>query len=194
MGVLDDEKAPHIAQHHQNMLVHGIDVEQVVLHLPDDAPEHPQVAPKYRGLVHQTHGMGDALRGLQDTHEHGSVNGIAAKCRIHQRPGVVQSAQGASRKTFDTHGFLVKQKGFQNGFRMALIYLVIHNIERARFVCKTRIQRADRMGGGLLKQPLLHIEAHDLVELRHRFGGPVVVLHQSFTGTAGVTLFAGWGR
>ena len=28
------EKAPHVAQHHQDVLVHGVDVEQVMLHLP----------------------------------------------------------------------------------------------------------------------------------------------------------------
>jgi hypothetical protein len=43
--MLGDEEAPHVAQHHQDVLVHRVDVEQVVLHLPDDAAEHPQVAP-----------------------------------------------------------------------------------------------------------------------------------------------------
>jgi hypothetical protein len=35
--VLGDEEAPHVAQHHQDVLVHRVDVEQVVLHLPHDA-------------------------------------------------------------------------------------------------------------------------------------------------------------
>jgi hypothetical protein len=35
--VLGDEEAAHVAQHHQDVLVHGVDVEQVVLHAPDDA-------------------------------------------------------------------------------------------------------------------------------------------------------------
>ena len=61
VGVFDDEEAAHIAQHHQDVLVHGVDVEQVVLHLPDDAPEHPQIAPQHRGLVHQPHRVGDAV-------------------------------------------------------------------------------------------------------------------------------------
>jgi hypothetical protein len=39
--VLGDEEAPHIAQHHQDVLVHRVDVEQVVLHLPDDARGTP---------------------------------------------------------------------------------------------------------------------------------------------------------
>ena len=60
--VLHNEKAAHIAQHHQNVLVNGVDMKQIVLHLSDDAPEHPEITPKHRSLVHQTHGMCDALR------------------------------------------------------------------------------------------------------------------------------------
>ena len=66
MGVLGHEKAPHIAQHHQDVLVHRVGMEQVVLHLTHDAPEHPQVAPQHRGFIHQAHRMGDALGLLQD--------------------------------------------------------------------------------------------------------------------------------
>jgi hypothetical protein len=35
--MLGDEEAAHVAQHHQDVLVHRVDVEQVVLHLPHDA-------------------------------------------------------------------------------------------------------------------------------------------------------------
>ena len=49
------------------------------------------------------------------------------------------------------------------------------------------------MGGGLFEQPFLHIQVNDLVELRHRFGSPVIVLHQRLTGASGVTLLRGWG-
>jgi hypothetical protein len=47
----------------------GVDVEQVVLHAPDDAPEHPQVAPQHRGLVHEPQRVGDAVGLPQDLHE-----------------------------------------------------------------------------------------------------------------------------
>ena len=52
VGMLGHEEAPHIAQHHQNMLIHRIDVEQVMLHLPHDAAKRPKVATQHRGLVH----------------------------------------------------------------------------------------------------------------------------------------------
>ena len=39
--MLHDEKTPHIAQHHEDVLVHGVHMKQIVLHLTHDAPENP---------------------------------------------------------------------------------------------------------------------------------------------------------
>jgi hypothetical protein len=55
--MLRDEEAAHVAHHHQDVLVHRVDVEQVVLHAPHDAPEDPQVAAQHAGLVHQAQGV-----------------------------------------------------------------------------------------------------------------------------------------
>ena len=52
MRMLGHKEAPHIAQHHQNMLIHRVNMKQVVLHLPDDLAKNPQVTPQHRGLVH----------------------------------------------------------------------------------------------------------------------------------------------
>ena len=64
--MLGHKKPPHIAQHHQDVLVHGVHMKQVVLHLPDDFAKHPQVAPQHRCLVHQPQRVGDAFGLLQD--------------------------------------------------------------------------------------------------------------------------------
>ena len=96
------EKAPHVAQHHQDVLVHGVDMEQVVLHLPHDAAEHPEVATQHRSLVHEPHGMGDARWLLKDAHEGLAVDRIAPEGGIHHRTGVVQRSQGARRTGFSS--------------------------------------------------------------------------------------------
>ena len=57
VGVLGDQEAAHVAQHHDDVLVDRVDVEEVVLHLADDAPEHPEVAAENAGLVHQPEGV-----------------------------------------------------------------------------------------------------------------------------------------
>ena len=35
--MLHDHEAPYIAQHHQDVLINGVDVKQIMLHLPDDS-------------------------------------------------------------------------------------------------------------------------------------------------------------
>jgi hypothetical protein len=52
VGELRHGKAPQVAHHLQDVLVHGVDVEQVVLHLADDAAEGRQVAAEDVVLVH----------------------------------------------------------------------------------------------------------------------------------------------
>ncbi len=43
MRVVSDEKPAHIAQHHQDVLIHRVRMKQVVLHLTHNAPKHPQI-------------------------------------------------------------------------------------------------------------------------------------------------------
>ena len=61
--------------------------------------ERPEVAPQHRGLVHQPHGVRDALRGLaQYLHELARGWPGRAEKPASIRPRVVQRAQGARRQ------------------------------------------------------------------------------------------------
>ena len=93
--MLGHEEAAHVAQHHQDVLVHRIDMEQVVLHLPHDAAKRPQVTAQDRGLVHQPHGVGDARGLLQDAHEGIAVDRVTPEGAVHHTACVVQRTQGA---------------------------------------------------------------------------------------------------
>ncbi len=66
MHVLGHCEATHIAHHHQDMLIDGIDMEQVMLHLPDDTTKTRQIAPKNAGLIHAAQRMRNASRRLDD--------------------------------------------------------------------------------------------------------------------------------
>jgi hypothetical protein len=90
--VLCNEESAHVAQHHEDVLVHGVDMKQIMLHLPHDAAEWPQGTPQHRGLVHQSHRMGDALGLLQDAQEVQPVDGVAPEGAIHQCTRVVERA------------------------------------------------------------------------------------------------------
>ena len=93
--MLGHEKTAHIAQDHQDVLIDGVDMKQVMLHLADDAPKHPQVAAQHRGLIHQAYRVGDALWLLQDLPESLPIDRVAAKARVHDAAGVVEGAQGS---------------------------------------------------------------------------------------------------
>ena len=76
-------EAPQVAHHHQDVLVHRVDVEQVVLHLPDDAAELRQVAPEDAVLVHAAELVHDAARLLQDVQEEQPRHRVLPEVRIH---------------------------------------------------------------------------------------------------------------
>ena len=59
--VFHDKETPHVSEHHQNVLIHRVDMKEVVLHLPHNAPKDPQIPTQHRGLVHHAKRMGDAL-------------------------------------------------------------------------------------------------------------------------------------
>ncbi len=95
VGVFRQKKPAHIAQHHQDVLVHGVDMEQVVLHLTDDSTKGPQGTSQHRGLIHQPHGMRDPFRLLKNAQELQPIDGVAPKRRVHQRTCVVEGSQGS---------------------------------------------------------------------------------------------------
>jgi hypothetical protein len=183
--VFGDEETAHVAQHHQDVLVHGVDVEQVVLHLADDVAEHPEVAPQHRRLVHQPDGVGDALGLLQDFQEQRAVDRVGTEPRVHHRARVVERAQRAGRQALDAHRGLVEVEGLQDGMRLLHIQVVARHLEHAGLVEEALVERAQAVHAGhVAAQALLDVEQQDLVELRHRLRGPVIALHQRFAGPA----------
>src|SRR5881394_4535950 len=63
-------EAAQVPDHHEDVLVHGVDVEEVVLHLADDAAEFRQIPAEDAVLIHASELVHDAARLLQDVHEH----------------------------------------------------------------------------------------------------------------------------
>ncbi len=182
--VLDDGEAADIAHHHQDVLVDRVDVEQVVLHLPDDASEVDQVAAQHAGLVHQPQRMRDALRLLQDRQERRAVGRIAAPPGIHLRAGVVERAQRVGGQALDAARLFIHQEGFQDGGRLALVQLGIGDLQHALALDKAPVDgpRDAQLGR---KQPGLDVLQHHGVELRDGFGCPVVAAHQLLAGALG---------
>ena len=117
-----------------------------MLHLPHDAPKHPQVAPQDRGLVHQTHGVGDAFRLHQNVAKRFLIDGVFTVSGVHQLAGVVERAQRSRRQAFNADGGLVDQKGFQNRMGITLVHIVTAHINHSRFFIKVVIDTAQGIG------------------------------------------------
>ena len=128
--------------------------------------------------------MGDAFWGLQDAQKGGAVDRVSAKGRVHHPTGVVERTQGACRQPFDADGGLVEPEGFQNRMRLAQVQVVAGDFEHAGFVSKVRVDRVQDLGCRI--ETFFNVEQQNLVQLCHGFGGPVVALHQRFTGSTGI--------
>ena len=179
--VLGDQEAAHVAQHHQDVLVDRVDVEQVVLHLADDAAEHPEVAAEHAGLVHQPEGVRLPAGGLQDLHEGRVVDRVAPELRVHQVARVVERAQRPRRQALRPDRLLVDQEGLEDRVRVALVEVVARHLEHAAALEELLRDRPHRrvLQAG---DALLDVEHQDLVQLRHRLGRPVVAPHQPLGG------------
>ena len=68
--------------------------------------------------------------------------------------------------------------------RLREVDLIRAHIQHARLVGKALIDRVRRVV--TWDQLLLQVEHHDLIELGHRLGRPVIALHQGLAGLAGV--------
>src|SRR5579863_9966902 len=69
LAMLRDREAPEVAQDEQAVGVDGVDVKQVMLHLPDDAPECRNISAEHPVCVHAPQLVGYALRLPQDFHK-----------------------------------------------------------------------------------------------------------------------------
>ena len=52
MGMFNDHEAAHITQHHQDVLINGVDMKQVMLHLTNNFSEGRQVSTENATTVH----------------------------------------------------------------------------------------------------------------------------------------------
>ena len=193
--MLRNEEAAHIAHDHQDVLVHGVNVEQVVLHLAHDAPEYPEVTPQHRGLVHQANDAGQALGGFQNLDESGSVDGVFAELAVHHASGVVQRAQCSGGQAFEGVVLFERQEGVEDGVGVAMVKIVADHFQETASIQEAFVDDAH---GRVLRamNTFFDVQDQDLVELGHRFGGPVISPHQHFTGAQawGVGIAKGLGH
>ena len=80
--VLRFGEAAQVADDHQAVLVHGVDVEEVVLHLADDPAERRDDLPEDAVEVHPAQLVRDAARLAQDRQESRPVRRVAPETGV----------------------------------------------------------------------------------------------------------------
>ena len=178
---LEHGEAAHIAHHHQDVLVHRVYVEQVMLHLADDALERRQVAPENSPLVHAAQFMHQTARALQQRHEHRAVGRGAAERAIHPVARAPQGAQGWRGHALEIGALLQQMKAFEQGARFGFKYRRVAGGQHVALDVKTLVDRVGlesrsgkQLAGDVLQQDGVQLDDPATVD--------VVALHQGFAG------------
>ena len=143
--VLRFREAAQVADHHQDVLVHGVHVEEVVLHLADDAAEHRQVLAQHAVEVHPAQVVQQAPLEAEHGEESFAVRGIVAEGAVDQVTVVPQRAQRACRHALQLALPLQHQERVQHGGRALDEELRVAHVEELVDALELAVDR-DRLG------------------------------------------------
>ena len=185
MCMLGFGEPTQIAHHHQDVLIDGVDMKQIVLHPSHDSAKDRQIAPEHRPLVHSSQFMRDGIVALQNPQECGPVFGVAAKARVDSatfapdRPK--RAGAHAAQFAVAFHG----QECAQDCRRLAGEEGVVGDVEQSPIVLELVV---DRLGdAGVFREQLgFEVLQQQGAELGDRLGDPVIALHQLLAGDPGI--------
>src|SRR5687768_17443739 len=183
MGELGRHELPQVSHYHQDMLIHRIDVKQVMLHLADDTAERRNVAPQDAIAIHQSQFPRQSARLAQDFHEQGAVAGIAPECRINEWRCPPHCSQRSRTAALQVRMLLQQQNTLQDGARVLAEYVLIAYFQPFAALLETLI---DNDRGRILIGKNLGAQREQQygVDLCYRLRGTIIPLHQHFTGAA----------
>ena len=131
MAELRHREAAQVAHHEHGVLVHGIDMEKIVLHLADDVVEHRQVGGQHTVAVHAAQLVGDA-HGLADQfHEQAATGEIVAKLHVDEVAVGADETNGVGAHALELGVLRHEQEDFQQGKGMVLEDLRVARLEEA---------------------------------------------------------------
>ena len=115
----------------ERVRIHRIDVEQVVLHLPDDMAELGQVAAEDAVAVHATQVAVNAHFALEQLDEQAGVADIVAERIVDQVAVLTQQADGVRAYALDLRVLRHQHEDFQHRERSALEHLGVSRLDIA---------------------------------------------------------------
>ena len=116
---LEHREAAHVAHDGEDVLVHGVHVEKIVLHLSDDAPEGGQIPSQDAVLIHASEFVHDAARLLQQGQKSRAVPRIAPEGHADARARAPQCAQRLRRHALQLRMLLHDKKALEDRRRLA---------------------------------------------------------------------------
>lgn len=128
----------------ERVRIDGIDVEQVVLHLPDDVAEFGQVASEDAVAVHTAKVAVNAFLALEQLDEQAGVAQVLAKHVVDQVAMVAQQADGVGAYALDIRMLGEQHEGFQDGERRALEDRRVADFQIAVAYLEAAVERNDR--------------------------------------------------
>ena len=173
MRIFRHGEPPQVAHDLENVLVDRIDVEQVVLHLADDAAEGRDVVAENVVLVHPPQFMGNAAFLLEQLNEQRATGRIMACCGSGAMARCPQRPQGPCRQTAQFGALGHDQENFQYGVGFFFEQTAIDNIKSIAHSLKATVdvhRRRARPG----RDASTEIEQYQGVQLGHQLRIPVV--------------------
>ena len=174
--VLRHGQPPQVAHHEEGMSVHGVGVEQVVLHAPDHAPERRNVAAENAVQVHAPQLVRDSDRGAENLHEQPVMARILAEFLVDQGNVRADQTDGLGTHAAQLRVLLQKHEQLQQRGRIAGEHLGMGDLEIVVTDLEARVDGDRRPALGqnrLAKQLQQHF-----VEQAHVHHGAVVLLHE----------------
>jgi hypothetical protein len=180
---LREPEAPQVPDDHEDVLVHGVDVEEVVLHLPDDAPEGGKVAAEHAVATHAAKRPGESF-GAQDRHEAAAVVAPLAKRLVDLRQRSRQGTQRPRPEARHLGVLLEPQERFEDLAGLALEEALVADLEVAVHDLEVVVQY-QHLPRGIGRDVVEEVAEQDLVEAPDRLGREVVAAHQQVRGRHG---------
>ncbi len=181
--MLGHRETAQIAHDHQDVLIDRVDVEEVVLHAPDDAAKRRQIVTEDRPLVHPAQFVHQAARRLQDLQEQGTMVRIAPEGGIDARARIPQGTQGRRSDAGQLRVLLHRAERLQDRRRCALEAARVGRAQQPVDVAEQPVDlHATRVPGR--EKGAAQILQHDRMQLHDGFCRPVVALHQFLGGAA----------
>ena len=146
--VLGQRQPAQIAQYEQRVRVHGVGMEQVVLHAADDATKRGDIAAQHSVGVHAPQLVRHPGRRTQDFEEQAMVARVLAEFLVDQPQIFVDRPDGGSAYAFHVRILLQHHEQLEQRGRRAREQFFVHRFQVVIAHLESRRQRTRRCGLG----------------------------------------------